>query len=188
MKKICVVLGCALLLCGCTESKIVTPTQPANLAPDMNVYSKGIEINWDQVKEDWNDAFADPSVYPLAHSLDYLRDDDAETLDIYIYVQPGTTEEEASEYATEAIKGLNDAVYMQDFSFTQSGADYYGSFVSIYDVNVVVAPYDTKEDQSTWIINDKIEAFEYKEVGSESAAEDLDDEDSADEELEEIDG
>lgn len=181
MKKIVVVLGCALLLSGCTESNIVSPTQsavqPSDLAPDLNVYSRGIEIDWDEVALTWNEGYADQSMYPIAHSLEYTRDDDAETLEIRIYVQPGTSKEDAAAYATEAIKGLNDSVYTQDFSFEPSRSDYYGSFVSIYNVNVIVAPYDTKDDESTWLLNETIEASEYRDLSDEAIGIELGDDD-----------
>ena len=171
MKKLWLVLGCMLCLSGCTKSNIVDPIPSAELTPDMNIYNRGIEIDWDLVTEDWNDIYADQADYPMAHSLEYVRDDDEETLDVKIYVQPGTTREDAAAYATEALKGLNDSVYQQDFSFQKSEKYSYGSFVSIYTTHVIVAPYDTKDDESTWIIDDTIPDMTYKEVGEELEAE-----------------
>jgi hypothetical protein len=136
------------------------------LDPDLETHPMGIEIDWDQVMDDWRESFEDRSVYPMAHSLDYTRDDDKEYLEVFVYVQPGTSREEATDYATEALKGLNDCVYMQDFSFEKSSVDSYGSFVSIYSTHVVVAPYDTKDDESTWLGEAMIPPMEYYPVGA----------------------
>ena len=54
------------------------------------------------------------------------------------------------------IKGFNDLIAEQNSNYSVSGDDFYGGFVSEYDIYVMVAPDDTKDDEATWILEDNI--------------------------------
>ena len=62
-KKLAVVLGAsAALLCGCTQSNIVSPTNgtvQGDGVPDVEI-DKDIPINWLEVREDLRDVYLDP--------------------------------------------------------------------------------------------------------------------------------
>lgn len=165
MKKIITaLLTCTLLLSGCTQSNIVA--KDGSGVPDTEVRS-GIEIEWGQVWNDLDSQFADPEVYPFCESVNCNIVEEEHRIELVLLVQPGTTVEEAAPYATEVIKGFNDSIATQDFSYAVSGDEYYGGFMDLYDVNVLVAPYDTKEDSATWILEDTITAgSDYREVGA----------------------
>ena len=87
-----------------------------------------------------------------------------------LLVNEEITQEEAGAYATAVLKGLNDSVATQDFSFNVSDDEFYGDFVSNNDVTVLVAPAMTFEDSSTYILQDTIKADEeYRPVGATTA-------------------
>lgn len=165
MKKIAMILlASVLLLCGCTKSNIVKTE--GYREPDTEL-RQGIEINWGQVWDDLDSQFLDTALYPFSVSVNGNIHDDKNQIDLVLLVQPGTTKEQAASYATDVIKGFNDSVATQDFNYKVSSEDSYGSFISRYDVTVLVSPYDTKEDSSTWILQDTIKAGSvYRPVGA----------------------
>lgn len=167
MKKItAALLTCALLLSGCTQSNLVQ--QEGNREPDTEI-QEGIEISWSQVWDELDNQFIDPELYPFSESVNCNVVEEEKRIEFILLVQPGTTREEAASYATTVIKGFNDCIATQDFSYEYSTEDTYGSYVSGYDVTMLVAPYDSKEDSSTWILEDTIKAnSEYRDVGAET--------------------
>lgn len=168
MKKVVLVfLTCMLLLCGCTQSNIVA--KEGSQEPDTEVRD-GIEINWNQVWEELDTQFIDPELYPFSESVNCNVVVEEGRIDFVLLVQPGTTKEEAAPYAVEVLKAFNDSIATQDFNYQHSSDDSYGNYISQYDVTVLVAPYDTKEISSTWILEDTIKAgAAYREVGAAQA-------------------
>ena len=77
-KKLAVILtASAALLCGCTQSNIVSPTSgtiEGDGVPDLEV-NEDIPIDWLEVREDLRDAFMDPSLHGLtsANSINLGR-------------------------------------------------------------------------------------------------------------------
>lgn len=166
MKKIAMtLLASVLLLCGCTQSHIVEPE--GNSQPDTEI-RKGIEISWGQVWDDLDSQFVNSEQYPFSVSVNCNVHDDKNQIDLVLLVQPGTTKEQAAPYATDVVKAFNDSVATQDFNYKMSSGNSYGSFINLYDVTILVAPYDSKENSSTWIIQDTIKAgSDYRPVGAE---------------------
>lgn len=130
MKKLVLAVGCAALLCGCTESNIVKPE--GTEGPDFNMYMD-IVIDQDQLKADVDDIYLDEAVYPMASSIEESLDLDNEQVNVTVVVKDGTDKEDAAAYAMEVIKGVNDQVAVQDFSYGESGEDTYGG---LYQDNV----------------------------------------------------
>lgn len=164
MKKIVVLLSVfALLLSGCTQSNIVK--NQGKLDPDMET-KDDIEINWSQVWEDLDAQFIDPELYPFSESVNCNVVDEGKRIEFFLLVQPGTTKEQASSYATEVLKGFNDSIVTQDFSYESSGEESYGSYLAQYEIYVMVAPYDSKQHEETWIMEDTIQPGEaYRPAG-----------------------
>lgn len=168
MKKLVItLLSCTLLLCGCTQSNIVA--SEGDRVPDTEIKG-GIEIEWGQVWDDLDAQFLDKELYPFSESVNCNVVDEENRIDVVLLVNEEITPEQAGEYATAVLKGLNDSVATQDFSFNVSDDEFYGDFVSNNDVTVLVAPALTFEDSSTYILQDTIKADEeYRPVGAAKA-------------------
>lgn len=168
MKKIVItLLSCTLLLCGCTQSNIVAAE--GERVPDTEIRG-GIEIEWGQVWDELDAQFLDKELYPFSQSINGNIRDEENKIDLVLLVEGEITKEEAGAYATTVLKGLNDSVATQDFSFHPSDDDFYGDFVSNYDVSVLVAPAKSFEDPANYILEDTIRADEeYRPVGSAAA-------------------
>ena len=91
---------------------------------------------------------------------------DENMLKFFLLLNTAISQEEAGAYATEVIKGFNDLVAEQNTSYARSGEDSYGGFVEKYDVYVMVGMDDSKDDKSTWILEDSIPAGEYRPVSA----------------------
>lgn len=129
--------GCTLLLCGCTKSNIVKPDEMQG--PDFNVYMD-ITIDEDQLHDDVNDIYLDKSDYPMASAVDFELHLDEEYVKVDVVVKNNTSKEDAAWYADQAVKGINDQVAVQDFSYGESDEDTFGGlyqdnqiYLSIYE-------------------------------------------------------
>lgn len=123
--------GCAMFLCGCTKSNIVQPDETQG--PDFNMYLN-IELDMDQLHDDVDDICLDPSDYPMGAKIDFDINLDEEYVDVVVVVKDGTEPEEAAMYASDVLKGINDQVVVQDFSYGESGEDTFGG---LYQDNVI---------------------------------------------------
>lgn len=132
IKKLALTVGCMALLCGCTKSNIVKPEQSA-LEPDFNIYLD-IIIDQEQLKADVDDIFLDPKDYPMADEIDFEINEEEEFVNVTVVVKDGTRPEDAANYSMEVIKGINDQVAVQDFTYGESGSDTYGG---LYQDNVI---------------------------------------------------
>ena len=114
--------------------------------------------------------FLDKELYPFSESINGNIMDEENKIDLVLLVNEEITPEQAGEYATVVLKGLNDSVATQDFSFNPSDEEFYGDFVSNNDVSILVAPALSFEDPSTYILQDTIKADEeYRPVGTPAA-------------------
>ena len=111
IKKIALMAGCAVLLCGCTKSHIIHPEEAQSVpAPDFNLYNN-IVVDEEQLQEELDD--------------EKLHLDEG-YVSVTAVVKDGTTPEDAAYYADVAIKGVNDSYAEQDFSYGTSGEDTFG--------------------------------------------------------------
>lgn len=161
MKRLMLLLSCVLLLSGCTKSNIVTPE--GTIAPDFNV-KEGIQIDWNQVRGDLSELFTAANNYPMNEMIEFNVDDTEKTVYLMLTVKDDTTKEQAAAFATDLVKAFNDSVSVQDFSYEGSTADSYGGFFQKYSVCIQVMPASTKEEESTWLVDDIIPAGEQKAI------------------------
>lgn len=135
IKNMLLVLGCAVLLSGCTKSNIVQPSLAPGetMGPDFNLYNN-IEIDMEQLKEDVEDIFFDEEEYPDVAGLEFTVNIDEEYVDVTVIVKDGTDPEDAAFCGAEAIKIINDQVAVQDFGYAESTEDYFGG---LYQDNVI---------------------------------------------------
>lgn len=131
IKKLMLIAGCALLLSGCTKSNIVQPEETEG--PDFNIYSD-IVIDDEQLHDDVDDCYLDEFEFPMASAIDFELKLDEECVDVNVVVKDGTSAEDAAYFADVAVKGINDQVAVQDFSYGESAEDTFGG---LYQDNVV---------------------------------------------------
>ncbi|MGL5434342.1 MAG: hypothetical protein ACRDBO_02935 [Lachnospiraceae bacterium] len=160
IKKLAVVVGCAALLCGCTQSNIV---QPETYGPDFEMYFD-IVVDPEQIQEDVNDIFLDPKDYPMGVKIDVSYDLDAEHVDVTVVVKDDTTPEAAAEYTMEVLKGVNDQFAVQDFTYGESGEDTYGGLYQDNVANVKIYRESEYEAGGEPIYDHQIPKDTYEEI------------------------
>lgn len=165
MKKWLLLLGCSLLLCGCTQSNIVS--KGGELEPDFETRDN-IEMNWEQGFRDLSeDILVNEQVVNLGYVVEQAAENEFETVYLTVIVDPGMKPEEAAELGTQAVKLLGDFMSDQDFSLTKSAKDSYGSVFEKFNVCLRVISEDKKEDQSMALVDDMIMAGEdYRPIKS----------------------
>ncbi|MCI8658752.1 MAG: hypothetical protein HFG54_00690 [Lachnospiraceae bacterium] len=164
LKSILLVTSCVFLLCGCTKSNIIRPNE--TMAPDFNLYMD-IEIDVDQLHDNVDDIYLDPDDYPMASAIDFELHLDEAYINIDVVVKDGTSPEDTSWYADQAIKGINDQVAVQDFSYGESDEDTFGGLYQDNEIHLKV--YDeTSYKNGTPIFETTIPMDEYMtfEIGS----------------------
>ena len=154
-------LVCICLLCGCTKSNIV-PQNSDEQYGDVRAPVGGIV--WEQLWEDFDAVYADTNEYPFVETVNAGVYPEDGQIKFFLLLNTTISDEEAAEFATTVIKGFNDLIAEQNSNYSVSGDDFYGGFVSEYDIYVMVAPDDTKDDEATWILEDNIPAGEYRPV------------------------
>lgn len=142
IKNLMMVLGCAVLLCGCTKSNIVKPEETQG--PDLNIYMD-LEIDEDQLHEDVEDIYLDENEYPMAAAIDFELHLDEEYVDVSVVVKDGTTPEDAAYFADVALKGINDEVVTQDFSYGESDEDTFGGLYQDNEIRLKIYDESTYE-------------------------------------------
>ena len=160
-------LLCAAILCGCTQSNIVTPNgvQEGPAVPDLETRSD-VEIDWNEVREALREEFIDPygTFADYVLDIDVKYDEASKTVTILLPVTPNTTGEIAVAYGEAVLKVCGDELATQDFNYTSSEQDklYYGSYFDDHNVLVQVFPYGTQDDVSTYYVNDTMKAGEQR--------------------------
>lgn len=160
IKKLILAVGCAALLCGCTESNIVNPE---SVGPDFDIHFD-IVVDPVQIQDDVNDIFLDPMDYPMGVQTDVEYDLDAEYVNVTIVVKDDTTAEEAAQYAMEVVKGVNDQFVVQDFSYGSSGDDTYGGLYQDNVANVKIYRQSAFESGGEPIYDHQIPKDMYEEI------------------------
>lgn len=135
MKTWMIAAGCMALLTGCTQSNIVQPTEMEG--PDFNMYTD-IVIDEDQLHDDVDDIYLDEVDYPMASAIDFELHLDEEYLDVTVVVKDGTSPEDTAFFTDVALKGINDEVAVQDFSYGESAEDTFGGLYQDNEVNLKV--------------------------------------------------
>lgn len=135
IKNLMMVLGCAVMLCGCTKSNIVKPDETQG--PDFNIYMD-VELDMDQLHDDVEDIYLDESEYPMASAIDFELNLDEGYVDVNVVVKDGTTPEDAAYFADVALKGINDQVAIQDFSYGESDEDTFGGLYQDNEIHLKI--------------------------------------------------
>ena len=172
LKKLSLILAAsAALLCGCTQSNIVSPSNgvvQGDGQPDLEV-DKNINIDWQEVREDLRDQFLDP----YGGFADYVLDLDAKydaggsRLVVLLPVTHKTTGDIAVIYGQEVLKAVGTYVAEQNFYYEAPDEDetdriYYGSYFDEHDVCVQVFYYDQEGKTDTYLVNDTMKAGEQR--------------------------
>ena len=159
------------LLCGCTQSNIVSPTGgtiAGDGVPDVEV-DKNISIDWPEVREDLRDSFLDP----YGEFADYVLDMDVRydggsgLLTVLLPVPNKTTGEVAVVYAETVLKAVGSSIATQNFYYEapdeeEADKTYYGSYFDEHDVCVQVFFYDEEGKTDTYLVNDTMKAGEQR--------------------------
>lgn len=162
-KKILAVLGCAaMLLCGCTQSNIVAPTGEA-AEPDFTI-KKDVPLVWEQVQEDLGENFMESEDYPNLLQIGFNVNDTEKMVNVELIVSDGTSKEEAVDYATALVKGINDEVYIQSPYYEMSSEDSYGGFFKEYGFHVTVSTVSNGEGAEPDLVNDTVAAGEDRAI------------------------
>ena len=162
-----ILLASAALLCGCTQSNIVSPSNgvvQGDGQPDLEV-DKNINIDWQEVREDLRDQFLEP----YGVFADYVMDLDAKydagsnRVVVLLPVSHKTTGEIAVVYGQEVLKAVGTYIAEQNFYYEapdpeDTDSTYYGSYFDEHDVLVQVFPYDKEGDESAYLVNDVMKA------------------------------
>lgn len=133
IKKLMLIAGCVAMLTGCTQSNIVQPDAAQNQEPDFNVYMD-VELDMEQLYDDVNEIYLDENEYPMASAIEFELKLEEECVDVVVVVKDGTSAEDAAYFADVAVKGINDEVAVQDFSYGESGEKTFGG---LYQDNVI---------------------------------------------------
>lgn len=161
-------LLCAAILCGCTQSNIVSPTGgtvEGPVVPDVET-KDNVEIDWSEVQQALRDEFIEPYAtfgdYVMDLKIEY--DGASKTLTLLLPVNAKTTDEIAVAYGEAVLKMCGDELATQDFSYTPSDEDtlYYGSFFDENNAKVQIFPFNTQDDESTYYVNDTVKAGEQR--------------------------
>lgn len=155
MKKLLLICSFIFLLSGCTKSNIVTGQGPA--VPEFET-KEGIVLNWDQIGNNLDEIFTETEDYPMGVSVNYSIDPENKVLDLTLLVEDNSTPEEAVEYATAVMKGMNDEVATQDFNYTMSSSESYGGFFKEFTTNLIVMPNGSQSNEGRWLVDMTIEA------------------------------
>ncbi|MDO4294758.1 MAG: hypothetical protein Q4D90_01195 [bacterium] len=170
MKKWAVMLACtAVLMSGCMESTVTNPTTQAENGqtetmtiptPDMEIHDD-IELDWEQGIADVDDVLRNANYYPDMTDVSVLVDTELDEISIVISVKDDMDKETAVDYAQRALEDTNNAVADQDFSIAKAEEGVtYGGLYERYAVSVGVAPESTVEDESTWLVHERLEKGE----------------------------
>lgn len=153
MKKLLMLLACAVLLSGCTKSNIVQPDSETIVGdPDFSM-KDDIEIDWEQVSADAENTFKDKNAYPYSEDFHFMLQPSTKEIMLVWVVSDDLPAEELDKYAETLIKEFNDIVAVQDFSIEQSSDDSYGGLWKRYGFSFGLAPVSTQDDEETWFIN-----------------------------------
>ena len=153
---------CLCLVSGCTKKNIISNNNEKYA--DLPVPVGGIV--WEQVWDDFDEIYSDLDAYPFAETVNGGFYPDENMLKFFLLLNTTISDEEAEKYATTVIKGFNDLIAQQNSDYAPSSENSYGGSVDQYGIYVLVSPDSTKDDSTTWILEDTIPAGEYRPVSA----------------------
>jgi hypothetical protein len=90
--------------------------------------------------------------------------EDENTVKFFILTNEEVSNEEAAEFATNVVKGLNDLIADQNPDYAPSSDESYGGYLSKYNIYVMVSEDSKKTEKADWLLEDTIPAGEYRAV------------------------
>lgn len=160
-KRILLLLGCAVLLSGCTKSQIVAPEDGTRAVDKPDFETKAdVQLDWEQIGEDLDSIYTDEGSYPMCSGEDAVNfdiDQENKIVNINLFVKPEATKEDAVAYATAVIKGMNDEIAVQDFSVEKASETSYGSYYKDKTVNITVIAGTPMSGGDLYLVEQTIE-------------------------------
>lgn len=161
LKRILLLLGCAVLLSGCTKSQIVAPEEGTRVVDRPNFENKGeVQLDWEQIGEELDAFYTDEEIYPMCSGEDAVNFDidlEQKLVNFNLFVKADTTKEDAILYATTVIKGMNDAVAVQDSNVERSSETSYGSYFKDKTVTISVIAGTPLSSEEKRLVDQTIE-------------------------------
>lgn len=155
-KLLAAVLSCIMMLsAGCTKSNILNPE--GRPQPDFSIVTD-VELDWNQVSDDLMSCYDYEDEHPGLLSFNFAHKDEEKRIDAQLFVDDTVSAETAARYAEELIRNLNNSIAVQNNSLALATEESYGGFFEDYGFSVVVMPEATKDDESTWLVDMKVEA------------------------------
>ena len=164
----------AMLLTGCTKKNIVkSEAEKAVESASAAGVEETVEapvggIVWGQLFDDLDEVYTDVNDYPFAGTISAGFYPEEELVRFYILPFEEISKEEAADYATTVIKGMGYLINEQNDSYKTPSEKSYGGFLSQYNIYVMVAPDQMKDDKSYWYLEDTIPKGEYRAVNPEA--------------------
>lgn len=156
------VLGCVMMIsAGCTQSNILRPE--GRVQPDFSIVTD-VELDWEQINDDLMDYYEDSEEYPGLLTFNYVHKEEDKMIKAQLFVDDTVDGKKAASYASDMMKYLNDCIAIQNNSLAMSSDDSYGGFFDDYGFTVQVFPGDTKDDESTWLVDMTVAAGEHTPV------------------------
>lgn len=159
--KILLLLGCAVLLSGCTKSQIVAPEDGTRAVDKPDFEAKAdVQLDWEQIGEDIDSIYTDEGSYPMCSGEDAVNfdiDPEGKTVQINLFVKEETTKEDAVAYANAVLKGMNDEIAVQDFSVEKSSDTSYGGYYKDKTVTITVIAGNPMSGEENYLVDQTIE-------------------------------
>lgn len=166
IRKWFIILGCSTAIggmaAGCTKSNIVAPEESLRLEPETEILDN-IQLDWEEIGTEVENTFENPELYPICDSVNYRYVPELNHFQLTITVKEDAELKDISEYTSAVIKGINDMIAVQDFSYARSSATSFGGFFEENDLQLMVIPGDMYTPEEQYILNTTIPKGEYYE-------------------------
>ncbi len=140
-----------ILFSACAAESV---TQPKPVLSNMS----NIKINWDQVRDDFEDELNDNPDYPHGKYVDFAVYEDKKTIRLIWPLDNKITQLESLDYGKAIIKAFNDAARTQDFSIEPSNDNSYGGLWKKYNIELEVYNEEDIMNPDLYYINQYIPA------------------------------
>ena len=135
------VVGATALLAGCAPSADSTVLQ---VNPDFQT-KDNIKLDFNQLHNDTIEGIQlveDGEPYVFISNLDISGDESSKTLTIRAEAVEDTSEEDCENFASIALRQINDAAAQQDARYELSTSDSFGSLYNDYAIDLAVSDAD----------------------------------------------
>ena len=177
LKKMALLSLCVFALSGCTQSRV---TADSIIEKEEMVDSDGVVVtdediivdrttkvtqetdpyvfDWEQIKQDAIDMFADEDYYPLGVDMSYEENLEAKSIKLMWVLKNEATDGDALEYAVELVQQFNNIMATQKDGVAYSTVDTFGGIWNFFDLTVQVSKEDgTMMIDKTYKIGEKID-------------------------------